>query len=325
MEIICGIYKITSPSGKIYIGQSHDIHYRWKGYKNPQSLARKTTQQTKLMRSLLKYGWGNHIFEVIEKCDVNISQRELNILEIKYIEFFDCLNISKGLNIRHGGSRGHIAEETKEKLRFANIGKRYTTEVNSKKGRLLSYQRKAQLRTLHLSDKNPFTGKCHSKEKLQQIGQKVSKAFNKRKKLGLKTVKYIEVYKIDPITNNVLDTYNSVHQAAIANRIGKNHIHSVITKKKFYRSNGDEYLNETAGGFKWDALQLTKLISKIDIKTGGIIEIYKSIEDAACQNNLSASSVYNTVNKRIIKLKDGSLFIKTIAGGFKWERNGTNG
>ena len=31
-NIICGIYKITSPSGKIYIGQSINIKSRWKYY-----------------------------------------------------------------------------------------------------------------------------------------------------------------------------------------------------------------------------------------------------------------------------------------------------
>jgi predicted GIY-YIG superfamily endonuclease len=28
-----GIYKITSPSGKVYIGQSWDIYDRWKKHK----------------------------------------------------------------------------------------------------------------------------------------------------------------------------------------------------------------------------------------------------------------------------------------------------
>ena len=28
-----GIYKITSPTGRIYIGQSVDIYYRWNDYK----------------------------------------------------------------------------------------------------------------------------------------------------------------------------------------------------------------------------------------------------------------------------------------------------
>ena len=51
MDRICGIYKITSPSGKIYIGQSKDINLRIIYYKN----ARCKCQQ-KLYYSILKYG-----------------------------------------------------------------------------------------------------------------------------------------------------------------------------------------------------------------------------------------------------------------------------
>ena len=49
-----GIYKITSPSGKIYIGQSKDIEKRFKAYKNL-----KCKGQPYIYRSLLKYGSGN--------------------------------------------------------------------------------------------------------------------------------------------------------------------------------------------------------------------------------------------------------------------------
>jgi len=32
-EIICGIYKITSPSDKIYIGKAVNVYSRWGGYR----------------------------------------------------------------------------------------------------------------------------------------------------------------------------------------------------------------------------------------------------------------------------------------------------
>ena len=55
-----GIYKITNPSGKIYIGQSVNIDNRISSYKNL-----KCKNQTKLYRSLLKYTFENHIFEIL--------------------------------------------------------------------------------------------------------------------------------------------------------------------------------------------------------------------------------------------------------------------
>ena len=61
---IIGIYKITSPSGKIYIGQSININKRQENYRFPSSLK----FQIKLRRSFQKYGPENHKFEIIEEC-----------------------------------------------------------------------------------------------------------------------------------------------------------------------------------------------------------------------------------------------------------------
>jgi hypothetical protein len=41
-----GIYKITNPVNKVYVGQSIDITYRFKQYKNPSSY----NTQTKLRK-----------------------------------------------------------------------------------------------------------------------------------------------------------------------------------------------------------------------------------------------------------------------------------
>jgi len=89
-----GIYKITSPNSKVYIGLSKDIEARWKGY----SLFKKNAkQQTKLFNSFKKYGIENHKFEVVEEC----LFEELSEKEIYYIEKYDC--IKGGLNISRGG------------------------------------------------------------------------------------------------------------------------------------------------------------------------------------------------------------------------------
>ena len=89
-----GIYKITSPSGKVYIGQSRDIERRWKEYSIHKN---KQKEQTAIYNSLKKYGKENHIFEVIEECYL----KELNEREIYYIEKYDSFN--NGLNASRGG------------------------------------------------------------------------------------------------------------------------------------------------------------------------------------------------------------------------------
>ena len=84
-----GIYKITNPKGKVYVGQSKDIKNRFKTY---MSLRCKT--QIKLHRSFLKYGVNNHKFEIVIECDYN----QLNELERYYQEIYNCIG-NKGLNL----------------------------------------------------------------------------------------------------------------------------------------------------------------------------------------------------------------------------------
>lgn len=89
MGIIIGIYKITSPSGRIYIGQSKNIKNRWKTYIKLNTSCKK---QTALYNSFLKHGVDRHTFEIIEECEFN----QLNIRERYWQDFYSVLN--GGLN-----------------------------------------------------------------------------------------------------------------------------------------------------------------------------------------------------------------------------------
>ena len=110
---ICGIYKITSPSGKIYIGQSVDIDARWKQYRRIDC-----KKQSRLYNSFKKYGIEKHKFEIIHICEPN----ELNELEKYYMNLYNTFNTEYGLNLAMCGVNGvmfnrHHSEETKKKLR----------------------------------------------------------------------------------------------------------------------------------------------------------------------------------------------------------------
>ena len=108
MQKICGIYKIISLTGKIYIGQSTNINERFTFYKQ---LHCKT--QTKLYNSLKKYGVENHKFEIIEEC----TKEKLDEREKYYINLFKTFNTKHGMNLRDGGgSKGSLSEETKLKI-----------------------------------------------------------------------------------------------------------------------------------------------------------------------------------------------------------------
>lgn len=132
MNKISAIYKITSPTGKIYIGQTKDVHGRiWK-YKNYHC-----KNQIKLHNSLIKHGWDNHKFEILKECPIEL----LNELEIKYIKDFNSTDRELGLNLKEGGnSGGKLSEEIKEKIRVKAIGRKASLETKQ----LMSKNRKGK-------------------------------------------------------------------------------------------------------------------------------------------------------------------------------------
>ena len=54
------IYKLTSPSGKIYIGQTQCLYKRFQDYRKPKA-------NEYLMKAILKYGLENITVEILEK------------------------------------------------------------------------------------------------------------------------------------------------------------------------------------------------------------------------------------------------------------------
>jgi len=119
MDRICGIYKITSPSGGIYIGQSIDIINRKWTY-----ASMKCRDQPRLYNSFKKHGWNNHNFEIIHKC----SESNLNELEKHYIKEYKSFNTEYGMNLTEGGDQYKISEETKQKISKSHIGIRPSAE-----------------------------------------------------------------------------------------------------------------------------------------------------------------------------------------------------
>jgi group I intron endonuclease len=105
-----GIYKITSPSNNIYIGQSINLERRLARYKSNLNSSK---GQIRLNRSFIKYGVQNHLFEIVLECSIE----ELNIKERYYQELFDC--IENGLNLRYtktSDKSGKMSAETIAKM-----------------------------------------------------------------------------------------------------------------------------------------------------------------------------------------------------------------
>lgn len=119
-----GIYKIISPSKKIYIGQSINIEKRWIQYKNLHC-----KHQQKLYNSFIKYGFKKHKLEILQICEIE----QLNELEKYYVDLFQTFNSKYGLNLDDGGNaKGKHSEETKLKIGLAHKGKIVSEESKIK-------------------------------------------------------------------------------------------------------------------------------------------------------------------------------------------------
>ena len=154
-----GIYKITNPEGKVYIGQSTKIKNRLNAYKR---LACKT--QRELYNSILKYGWENHIFEVIEECSkIVLTERERH-----WMELFS--SVEKGLNLRYPSTKIKsciISEETRDKLSKANIGREVSEETREKIRNTLTGRKRCPEATKKAANK--IKGKPRSEETKEKI------------------------------------------------------------------------------------------------------------------------------------------------------------
>ncbi len=118
-----GIYKITSPKNKIYIGQSTNIEKRFSLYKICHC-----KQQPKLYNSLLKYTPNSHLFEILTECCVH----ELDDLEKYFIKLYDTFNTKHGLNLQDGGSNGRHSDLSKMKMSKARKGMVFSEETKIK-------------------------------------------------------------------------------------------------------------------------------------------------------------------------------------------------
>lgn len=142
------IYKITSPTHKLYVGKTYDLKKRIASHK----CAPKQQKNLILHNSIRKYGWDAHSFEIIEEIpDELLNEREVFwITELKTY----CYENEGGMNMTKGGD-----------------------------GQRSTWMHKTELRKF-FSDKfsgegNPFYGKKHSEETKKFLSE-FSKIRNKK-------------------------------------------------------------------------------------------------------------------------------------------------
>lgn len=111
MANIVGIYKITSPSGRVYIGQTRNAVVRFRAHRNFKWCKYKSA----LFNSFKKYGRGSHTFDIIHLLPNDVTQDVLDTYEQLYMDCYSDCNVDL-LNSKEGGYKGAHSAEAKLKM-----------------------------------------------------------------------------------------------------------------------------------------------------------------------------------------------------------------
>lgn len=243
------IYKITSPIGKCYYGQtwSKNPYTRWSRHLNKSSGCR-------AVRNAIKYyGAENMLFEPLYEISYETHgyrwKEFLNFWEKYEIAEEDTLS-PNGYNLHKGGQRyGSIADETRQLMREKKIGMKATKET------------KAKMSISHTGERNHFFGMKHSTQALEKMslakkgkpsGRTVTdeqklKAKNTREKNTdkhqyLSGAKHPHSVSVDKFTldGEFIESFESILQAAQSIGVGDVGIRNCLKGK-----------GKQSGGFVW--------------------------------------------------------------------------
>ena len=139
-----GVYKITSPTGRVYIGSSIDLEYRIKCYEHMWN-----SSQIRIFNSIKKHGWENHSWEILEET----TEESLYSRERYYQEMYDVLS-EKGLNceyVKTDSKPRKRSQESIERTRLKQIGKKQS-EATKKKRALSNSKPKTEKGKLNIKE-----------------------------------------------------------------------------------------------------------------------------------------------------------------------------
>lgn len=222
-----GIYTITNIiDGKIYVGYSTNISKRLQTHKG--RLRRNVHSNLHLQSSVNKYKLHNFKFETLEECE----QKFLCSLENYWCNLLNSHNRKFGYNIdstNPNNIKSKRNEETRTKLKKANLGKIVSKETREKlsllsKGRKLSEEHKLKM---SLSRKG------------------ISTTGDKRKKVSQFTIE-----------GNFIKNWSSAKEASKALNIKCASEISSLCKLTEGTSKNKKFKNrKTVGGFIWKYTQ----------------------------------------------------------------------
>jgi group I intron endonuclease len=252
-NVIGYIYKITSPLGDVYVGQTINLKERKRSYKGNQF-----KKQTKLWNNCSFYNWNpSETFEVIDECLCGEDKIHLDKLEIYWVNFYD--SYKEGLNCTEGG-KGQVGRIWTEEEKYnqsilikgmydreeidlsLRVFPKHTEEHNKKikesfrvyfnnnerwnKGKETPNEVKQKISNSLKGDKNHFYGKTHTEEvkkKMSESHKGVKLSDETRKKMSESQLNRVQtprkVTKAYPVLqydmdNNFINKFASIKEAA---------------------------------------------------------------------------------------------------------------
>jgi hypothetical protein len=245
------IYRLTSPSGKSYIGQTiRPIEQRFQQHQYPSDCVA-------IFNAIQKHGWENMKKEWYE-----VPDEDLNFYEEMMIALLGTLSPG-GYNLTEGGGNGKPSEETRKKMSEARqgekhhmYGKQHTDDTKQKIseshkgernhnfGKSKSEETKLKMSIAAKGEKNHFYGKKHTEETKHKIGVaqigKIVSENTKQKMRGENNHMSKKVYQYDR-NGNYIQSFSSSSEAS--QFIGK--------KSSSLISSCARGKPGTAYGFKW--------------------------------------------------------------------------
>lgn len=217
-----GVYKITSPSGRIYIGQAVNICIRFSTYRKL-----KCKMQPRLYSSFKKYGVENHVFQVIDICDTD----QLNDRERYWQDFYNVLS-KTGLNCiltATNEKKKVISQEVKDKIRLKTKMYKHTPEAvekirKSSTGRVFSEETKKKISESQI-------GKMVSKNTCDKIskalkGRKIPKEVLAKRSISISGGKNWRAKTIIDLETGIF--YECITEAAEAKCIKKSTLNNYL-------------------------------------------------------------------------------------------------
>lgn len=166
------IYKIENiVNGKVYIGQSVNVHKRLEGHK--YDLNNNKHKNKHLQNAWNKYGKDNFIFEIIDEAEEKYT---LDMIECFWIEAYGGYKSGSNYNYRSGGANGLQSQSSKDKISKATSGDNHWLH-----GKHLSQEHKNNVSIgVKLFNQNNDCEWKHRPNSKEQ-NEKISKALKGRK------------------------------------------------------------------------------------------------------------------------------------------------